>query len=77
MELENNSIFKSLGFRIHNVDSYIVVKWTKGGIILVGIYVDNFLLTAKDQKILNCIKKVLKEKYYVKDLGKMKMIIIW
>lgn len=40
------AFFKSLGFRAHNADPCILVKQTDKDIILVGVYVDDFLLTA-------------------------------
>lgn len=44
---------------------------------MISVYVDNFLLASKYQKSLDWIKKKLKKKYNVKDLGKVKMIIRW
>lgn len=44
---------------------------------MVSIYVDDFLLTSKNQKSVNWIKKRLNSKYNVNDLDKMKTIIKW
>lgn len=38
-------------------------------------YVNNFLLASKHQKLLDWIKECFKNKYNVKDVGKIKTII--
>lgn len=40
-------------------------------------YVNNFLLASKHQKLLDWIKECFKNKYNVKDVGKIKTIIGW
>lgn len=42
------AFFKNFGFKTLNVDLCIFVKQTKKGIILVNVYLDDFLLMAKD-----------------------------
>lgn len=69
--------FKSLGFRALNTDLCILVKQTDEDIILVGIYIDDFLLVANQQDPLDWIKKALQKEYNVKELGKVKTIIGW
>lgn len=61
------AFFKSLGFRALNADPCILVRQTEEeGTILVGVYVDDFLLAAKQREPLDWIKKSLKEEYNVK-----------
>lgn len=46
-------------------------------IILVGVYVDDFLLAANQQDPLDWIKKELQKEYNIKELGEVKTIISW
>lgn len=42
---------------------------------MVRIYIDNFLIEAKYQKLFNQTKQKLKKKYKFKDLKEVKIII--
>lgn len=70
------TFFTSLGFKALNTDPSILI-WQdeEEGMIMVSVYVDNFLLASKHRKPLDRIKRKLKKEYNVKDLGEMKMII--
>lgn len=75
------AFFTSLGFIALNADPSILIHQEEGGenenITMVSVYVDDFLLAAKQQKDLDWIKAKLKEEYNVKDLGEVKYIIGW
>ena len=45
--------------------------------IMVSVYINNFLLASKYRKPFDQIKSKLKKKYNVKDLEEIKMIIGW
>ena len=46
-------------------------------IILIGVYVNDFLLAANQQDQLDWIKKRLQKEYNIKELGEVKTIISW
>lgn len=62
-----------------NADPSILIQQEGGkknvNITMVSVYIDDFLLAAKQQKDLDWIKAKLKEEYNVKDLEEIKHII--
>lgn len=70
---------RSLGFETLNVNpSILIYQWSNGDIThvtLINVYVNDFLLVAKDQKLVNWIKKSLKGEYNIKNLDKVNTII--
>ena len=71
------AFFKSIGFRALNAHFCILVQQMDKDIILVGVYVDDFLLAANQQDPLDWIKKELQKEYNIKELGEVKTIISW
>lgn len=71
------SFFKGLGFCSFNVDANILIYYgrKKGDIIMINLYVDNFLLVTKNNSLMEWINQCVKDEYNVKDLGKVKIII--
>ena len=49
----------------------------EGKILMISIYVDNFLLTSNSSKALAWLKDSIAKKYNVKDLEEVKTIIGW
>ena len=70
------AFFKSIGFKIFNTDSSIFIQQIKKeGIMLITIYINDFLLATNKQNLLDWIKKALRKESNVKNLGKVKTII--
>ena len=67
------AFFTSLGFKALNADPSILTRQNEEeGIIMVSVYVNNFLLASKHWKPLDQIKRKLKKEYNVKELGEVK-----
>lgn len=60
-----------------NADASILINHGKkeGDIIIISVYVDNFLLASKYKHSMDWIKSKLKSKYNVKEMGEVKIII--
>lgn len=73
------SFLKGLGFKLLNADASILIHHghETGDIIIISVYVDDFLLVSKLRTSLDWIKENLKNEYNVKDLGEVKTIIGW
>lgn len=71
------SFFKGLSFCSFNADANILIYYGKkeGDIIMISLYVDNFLLVTKNNSLIEWINQCVKDEYNVKDLGKVKIII--
>lgn len=58
---KNSYFFKSFGYRVFNADPNILIwQIEKEDMMLVNIYVNNFLLAASNQDLLDWVKKTLK-----------------
>lgn len=73
------AFFKRLRFQSFNADISILIYHNKkeDNIIMMSLYIANFLIVAKHQNLIDWFKSHLKAKYNVKDLGEAKMIISW
>lgn len=69
------TFFTSLGLKILNADPSILISQQGEDIVIINVYIDNFLLTSKHRILLDQIKSELKWDYNIKDLGEIKMII--
>ena len=68
---------KKIGFRPFDANLNIFILQTKSEIIVISIYIDNFLLTANNMQAFNNLKENLFKKYDINDLGEVKTIIGW
>ncbi len=59
------------GFQTFNVDFSIYVKKTDHGIIVIIIYVDDLIITGDSDGDIFDFKKLLKQKFEMKDLGEL------
>jgi Reverse transcriptase (RNA-dependent DNA polymerase) len=50
----------------------LFTKNNSNGITVVLVYVDDLIITGDNQIEINCIKRDLKQKFDIKDLGKLK-----
>lgn len=75
------TFFRDFGFVVLNADLSILIYWRRNDrityITLISIYINNFLLAANNKKLVNLIKKRLKSRYNIKDLGEINTIIGW
>jgi hypothetical protein len=44
---------KLIGFKGNEFDPCLSSKWTQDGVIMIGIYVDNFLVIGKRDKLMS------------------------
>jgi hypothetical protein len=59
------------GFQTSNVDFSLYVKKTDHGIIVIVIYVDDLIITRDSDADFFDLKKLLKQKFEMKDLGEL------
>jgi hypothetical protein len=59
------------GFQTSNVDFSLYVKKTDNGIFVIVIYVDDLFITGDSDANIFDLKKLLKQKYEMKDLGEL------
>lgn len=72
------AFFKTLGFIPLNADPSILTLGKFGGeMLMISIYVDDFLLASNGSKALAWLKTSISNDYNVKDLGEVKAIIGW
>jgi len=59
------------GFQTSNADFSLYVKKTNHGIVVIVIYVDDLIITRDSDANISDLKKLLKQKFEMKDLGKL------
>jgi hypothetical protein len=59
------------GFQTSNVDFSLYVKKTNHGIVVIVIYVDDLIITGDSDVDIFDLKKLLKHKFEMKDLGEL------
>lgn len=67
---EVNNVLTRLGLKRSNSDSCIYFAGNSDRLLLVSVYVDDFLITSQDLKWIKYIKDQLSTYFDVKDLGK-------
>ncbi len=60
------------GFQTSNVDFSLYVKKTDHGIVVIVIYVDDLIITRDNDADIFDLKKLLKQKFEMKDLGELR-----
>jgi hypothetical protein len=63
------------GFQTCNAKFSLSVKKTDNGIIVVVIYVDDLIITGNSDAYIFDLKKLLKQKFEMKDLGKLRYFL--
>lgn len=66
-----------IGFNPTNIDPNILVFKKENWLIIVRLYIDNFMLAINLEKAIEQIKRQLFDEFNIKDLGKVKVIIGW
>jgi hypothetical protein len=59
------------GFQTSNADFSLYVKKTDHGIVAIVIYVDDLIITGDSDADISDLKKLLKQKFEMKDLGEL------
>jgi histone deacetylase 1/2 len=59
------------GFQTSNVDFSLYVKKTNHGIVVIVIYVNDLIITRDSDVDIFDLKKLLKQKFEMKDLGEL------
>jgi len=59
------------GFQTFDVDFSLYVKKTAHGIVIIVIYVDDLIITGDSDVDISGLKKLLKQKFEMKDLGEL------
>ncbi len=60
------------GFQTSNANFSLYVKKTNHGIVVIGIYVDDLIITGDSDEDISDFKKLLKQKFEMKDLGELR-----
>ena len=72
------AFFRTLGFTPLNADlSILIIGKAEGEILIISIYVDDFLLISNSSKVLAWLKDSIAKKYNVEELKEVKTIIRW
>jgi len=72
---ELDAFLKSLGFRRTISDQSIYVRLDTGGLIIVGVYVDDLTIAAERKDTLAAFKSSMSARYSMKDLGDIHFIL--
>jgi hypothetical protein len=60
------------GFQTSNADFSLYVKKTDHGIVVIVIYVDDLIIIRDSDADISDLKKLLKQKFEMKDLGELR-----
>jgi hypothetical protein len=63
------------GFQTSNADFSLYVKKTNHGIVVIVIYVDDLIITGDSDADIANLKKLLKQKFEMKDLGELRYFL--
>jgi len=63
------------GFQTSNADFSLYVKKTDHGIVVIVIYVDDLIITGDSDADIFDLKKLLKQKFEMKDLGELRYFL--
>jgi len=64
--------FITSGFQTSNANFSLYVKKTDHGIVVIVIYVDDLIITGDSDADIYDLKKLLKQKFEMKDLGELR-----
>ncbi len=67
--------FVTSGFQTSNVDFSLYVKKTDHGIVIIVIYGDDLIITGDSDVDIFDLKKLLKQKFQMKDLGELRYFL--
>ena len=64
-----------LGFQRSDGDPYLYVRHNDEGVMMIALYVDDLLLAAKTMRQVSRLKKMLSDRFEMKDLGEAKVCL--
>ncbi len=67
--------FVTSGFQTSNANFSLYVKKTNHGIVVIVIYVDDLIITGDRDEDIFDLKKLLKQKFEMKDLGELRYFL--
>ncbi len=67
--------FVTSGFQTSNANFSLYVKKTNHGIVVIVIYVDDLIITGDNDANIFDLKKLLKQKFEMKDLGELRYFL--
>ena len=70
-----DSLMMSNGFKINECDKCVYVKNTNNGCIIICLYVDDLLIMGSNDDIIQVTKRMLNNKFDMKDLGVVDVIL--
>ena len=65
----------SIGFTQAASDPCIYTWEGEGGLVILGVHVDDIMLAAESEKRMSEVKQALAEKFAVKDMGELKYVL--
>lgn len=65
----------SNGFKINECEKCVYVKNTANGYVIVCLYVDDMIIISSNNDVIKATKKLLKNKFDMKDLGVADVIL--
>jgi hypothetical protein len=65
----------TIGFRMSDVDHSLYVRKSDEGIVVITIYVDDLIVGGDNEKEVEHVKSLLKQKFDMKDLGELKFFL--
>ena len=70
-----DSLMMSNGFKINECDKCVYVKNTNNGCVIICLYVDDLLIMGSNDDIIQATKRMLNNKFDMKDLGVADVIL--
>lgn len=70
-----NEVLVKLGFKKSNYESCIFIKRKNNSLVIVALYVDDFIVLSNDKKETDFLKKHLTSNFEIKDLGEIKLCL--
>jgi hypothetical protein len=67
--------FVTIGFQTSHANFSLYVKKTNHGIVVIVIYVDDLIITGDNDANIFDLKKLLKQKFEMKDLGELRYFL--
>jgi hypothetical protein len=65
----------TIGFRMSDADHSLYVRKSDEGIVVITIYVDDLIVGGDNEKEVEHVKRLLKQKFDMKDLGELKFFL--
>ena len=65
----------SNGFKINECDKCVYAKNTNNGCVIICLYVDDLLIMGSNDDIIQATKRMLNNKFEMKDLGVADVIL--